>query len=278
MTDDRSVRHWIDADDRAVSPVIGVILMVAVTVILAAVIGAFLLEIGDQGETAPKTSFDVEERVVTLQSDRAKNVGFAGITQTMEINTSQIVVTHTGGDTLPVAQTELKVEGYRDAWGVIPHANALAMSDGEVADSVEVAPQPDFRKMAGTNERVELSSGGSWNVVAFNVHKDVGAGHEKSLYEPGTRDVQPPAAKTNDRFIFLNQFDGSAYQCSCPVLYFYANSQTPPGGWGNSYGWGQQLERGQTARVVWTAASGGESQTLTKYTSQHAPTGDDAYN
>ncbi|WP_345775624.1 type IV pilin N-terminal domain-containing protein [Haloferax sp. Q22] len=34
-------------DDTAVSPVIGVILMVAITVILAAVIGTFVLGLGD---------------------------------------------------------------------------------------------------------------------------------------------------------------------------------------------------------------------------------------
>ncbi len=34
-------------DERAVSPVIGVILMVAITVILAAVIAAFVLDLGD---------------------------------------------------------------------------------------------------------------------------------------------------------------------------------------------------------------------------------------
>jgi len=38
-------------DERAVSPVIGVILMVAITVILAAVIAAFVLDIGPGGET-----------------------------------------------------------------------------------------------------------------------------------------------------------------------------------------------------------------------------------
>ncbi|MFA9502657.1 type IV pilin [Natrinema sp. H-ect1] len=38
-------------DERAVSPVIGVILMVAITVILAAVIAAFVLDLG-QGQTA----------------------------------------------------------------------------------------------------------------------------------------------------------------------------------------------------------------------------------
>ncbi|AFK20142.1 type IV pilin [Haloferax mediterranei ATCC 33500] len=46
------------ADDDAVSPVIGVILMVAITVILAAVIGTFVLGLGDQvGDTAPQASF-----------------------------------------------------------------------------------------------------------------------------------------------------------------------------------------------------------------------------
>jgi len=46
-------------EDRAVSPVIGVILMVAITVILAAVIGTFVIGLGDDlGGTAPSASFD----------------------------------------------------------------------------------------------------------------------------------------------------------------------------------------------------------------------------
>ena len=46
------------ADDDAVSPVIGVILMVAITVILAAVIGTFVLGLGDQVQTtAPNSNF-----------------------------------------------------------------------------------------------------------------------------------------------------------------------------------------------------------------------------
>ncbi|MGM0590422.1 MAG: type IV pilin [Halobacteriota archaeon] len=46
-------------EERAVSPVIGVILMVAITVILAAVIGTFVLGLGDQvGSQAPQASLD----------------------------------------------------------------------------------------------------------------------------------------------------------------------------------------------------------------------------
>ncbi|MGB9957940.1 type IV pilin [Haloferax prahovense] len=48
------------ADDGAVSPVIGVILMVAITVILAAVIGTFVLGLGGQTATAPQASFSFD--------------------------------------------------------------------------------------------------------------------------------------------------------------------------------------------------------------------------
>lgn len=47
-----------ETEDRAVSPVIGVILMVAITVILAAVIAAFVLGIGIDDEP-PRAALDV---------------------------------------------------------------------------------------------------------------------------------------------------------------------------------------------------------------------------
>jgi len=60
-----------DEEERAVSPVIGVILMVAITVILAAVIAAFVLDIGP-GDTDPSASISHDqgddELTVELQS------------------------------------------------------------------------------------------------------------------------------------------------------------------------------------------------------------------
>jgi flagellin-like protein len=54
-------KELFDSDDRGVSPVIGVILMVAITVILAAVIGAFVLGLGDSlSNNAPQASFDFD--------------------------------------------------------------------------------------------------------------------------------------------------------------------------------------------------------------------------
>jgi len=68
---------FTDDSDRGVSPVIGVILMVAITVILAAVIGAFVLGLGDQvSNNAPQASFSFD---------------FDG---------TNVTVTHTGGDNI----------------------------------------------------------------------------------------------------------------------------------------------------------------------------------
>ncbi|QGX96173.1 type IV pilin [Haloplanus rallus] len=67
-------------EDRAVSPVIGVILMVAITVILAAVIGTFVLGLGDQvSESAPQASFSFDFNVT---------------------DNSSVTITHEGGETL----------------------------------------------------------------------------------------------------------------------------------------------------------------------------------
>lgn len=54
------LKKFITADD-AVSSVIGVILMVAVTVILAAVVATFVLGLGEQiSDTTPEASFEFE--------------------------------------------------------------------------------------------------------------------------------------------------------------------------------------------------------------------------
>jgi flagellin-like protein len=77
-------------EDRAVSPVIGVILMVAITVILAAVIGTFVLGLGDSvSQAAPQASVEVDS-----------------------ISTSSETVTlkHTGGDNIVFSETDIKME------------------------------------------------------------------------------------------------------------------------------------------------------------------------
>ena len=78
-------------DDRGVSPVIGVILMVAITVILAAVIGTFVLGLGDSLQQAPQSQLNVD----------------AG-------NSSSFNISHAGGDSIPVSDLRVSVEGQSD--------------------------------------------------------------------------------------------------------------------------------------------------------------------
>ncbi len=65
-------------DDAGVSPVIGVILMVAITVILAAVIGTFVLSGDLLGEPAPQVnwdySYDSDDNNVTVVHDGGDEV------------------------------------------------------------------------------------------------------------------------------------------------------------------------------------------------------------
>ena len=68
------------SDDDAVSPVIGVILMVAITVILAAVIGAFVLDFGGQ-ESPPQVQWSWSDESggdVTLKHGGGDNVNNPG--------------------------------------------------------------------------------------------------------------------------------------------------------------------------------------------------------
>jgi flagellin-like protein len=112
-------------DGRAVSPVIGVILMVAITVILAAVIATFVLGLGESvSDSAPQASFDfdyddnADEVTVThqsgavLDSDRVTvnvdgSAAPSGEQFSTEISsgTSTTVTSITGGETVSVVWT-----------------------------------------------------------------------------------------------------------------------------------------------------------------------------
>jgi flagellin-like protein len=101
--------------ERAVSPVIGVILMVAITVILAAVIGTFVLGLGGSTQAAPQATINV-----------ADADGSAEVTGTADsANASLIEVNHRGGDTLEREETTITVTNESsgssyDLWGNSP--------------------------------------------------------------------------------------------------------------------------------------------------------------
>ncbi len=75
-------------NDEAVSPVIGVILMVAITVILAAVIAAFVFGMGPPAN-APKTNLEITQASVT---------------------TGNITLVHNGGDIIDLSRTSAIID------------------------------------------------------------------------------------------------------------------------------------------------------------------------
>ena len=96
--------HELLDDDDAVSPVIGVILMVAITVILAAVIATFVLGLGDQvSDTAPQASFNFdyeeESRLGDGTSDGLKDDIFNGDEDSSDLD-GNLTVRHAGGATI----------------------------------------------------------------------------------------------------------------------------------------------------------------------------------
>jgi flagellin-like protein len=80
--------NLFNSDDRAVSPVIGVILMVAITVILAAVIGTFVLGLGDSlGDSQPTAQINIDT------------------------TNENITFEHSGGDRIDAEALTLRVQG-----------------------------------------------------------------------------------------------------------------------------------------------------------------------
>ncbi|QLK25105.1 type IV pilin N-terminal domain-containing protein [Natrinema zhouii] len=68
-------------DERAVSPVIGVILMVAITVILAAVIAAFVLDMGQGQSASPQAGYQINDdgSSITVKITSIENLDRVGV-------------------------------------------------------------------------------------------------------------------------------------------------------------------------------------------------------
>jgi len=130
-------------DERAVSPVIGVILMVAITVILAAVIGTFVLGLGDQLQTTtPSASFGFDQGTTDVTASVLD--GDASNTETVTV--TSVTITHESGDTIDANNLDVTV-------------------DGKSAFSAEDADGDDFDDVSGTFSG-DVSAGSSTTIVA----------------------------------------------------------------------------------------------------------------
>lgn len=96
MTDPQSNSGFIVSTQRAVSPVVGVVLMVAITVVLAAVIGMFVMDLGQTiGRTGPTASITLLDAADDYRDDAQQYAAF--------------IIEHQGGDDLRLARIRLTI-------------------------------------------------------------------------------------------------------------------------------------------------------------------------
>jgi len=147
-------------DDDAVSPVIGVILMVAITVILAAVIASFVLGLGDQNNPAPTVSIDFEY-------DSGYGNGDEGV----------VTVTHNDGDEVIAGDIFIRGDEIDSAtfdtgsqeWSDTKNAGVTSNSD-------TIRPDPGSSDTYGSTDAVK--AGNFVNVIVGDTSGTSGAPDE----------------------------------------------------------------------------------------------------
>jgi flagellin-like protein len=239
-----------DEQHRAVSPVIGVILMVAITVILAAVIGAFVLEIGDQQETAPSTSFDTEQQLEFYYNDNKGNL-------------TVVEISHAGGDVLSVRQGYVSVEGNQSVYGMRPESTPNQAGTDEPRYYPGNHPIPDVVATAGTNEQVNFESGQKWRVLYFSNPSGSATTHSGDTdglsHEAWVNEHEKDPSCIGTIIGSINghpTINGWFAASNCK----YNDASGKP-----TYQSFDILESGDTVNVGWKASSGGKTQTLFKY-------------
>lgn len=127
---------FLSSGDRGVSPVIGIILMVAITVILATLVGAFVLDLGQQAENeSPQASFQVSAYPAA----------------------DQIELEHLGGDELRHDETRVVVES-----GGTTRFDAV---DGGSGDVLSVGTTATITLNDSNDDRLDFTSDGTDEVT-----------------------------------------------------------------------------------------------------------------
>jgi flagellin-like protein len=126
-------------DEDAVSPVIGVILMVAITVILAAVIGTFVLGLGDQVQSsAPNANFQFEY-------NDGSTSGFGDGASSN--NDDTVTITHNGGQDIQEGNVQVQIgntdesslSGDTTDWGSSTISTGVEWNYNEDSSGTELA-------------------------------------------------------------------------------------------------------------------------------------------
>lgn len=132
-------------DDDAVSPVIAVVLMLAIVVILSGIVATFVLG-SDNKPQDPTPTTDLEMKYV--QTDDGETAGF-------------VEIVHDGGDGLPPARTYVRGSGFRD-----PTASpTFTQGEFDVTDADTVTSAGSWPAAAASGSDSRVVSADQMNVA-----------------------------------------------------------------------------------------------------------------
>jgi FlaG/FlaF family flagellin (archaellin) len=185
--------------DGAVSPVVGVLLMLVITIIIAAVVSGFAGGLTRASDKTPQAALDA-----------------------MFLKTSgggELVIRHLSGDSINTANTEI-ITSWRDANGTVHFARTSPIGD-TATECAFTTTGLDFRCNAISNTSGPTSSGATPTHVY----------HEPYLMVPGTM----PGTLNEHPELSWGNFVMSAGDVAKAVTVFNAAASWSTPGWNNNY-------------------------------------------
>ena len=117
------------SDDRAVSPVLGVALLIAMTVILAGVVGYVALGVDAKDANAPQANLDFTQRTISGSGET-------------------VAMSHDGGDALPAGTIDVKITSGAGTTYTLADSDPTAkITTGETVDVATGGEEGDVVKV-----------------------------------------------------------------------------------------------------------------------------------
>jgi flagellin-like protein len=140
-------------EERAVSPVIAVVLMIAVTVILASVAAALAFSLGGSAQGTPRVNFGFD------WDDAGTDGG----------DDDTLVITHEGGDSVRADRVNVLIDGVEDttgSWEADPLVTGTSYTIDESAVGSDVVNGGDEVRVVWTGEDGQGTTLGVYEIPA----------------------------------------------------------------------------------------------------------------
>lgn len=145
-----------DNKENAVSPVVGVMLMLVVTIIIAAVVAAFASGLFTSSSVAPQTVFSVDYHATTASNGYDPS--------------GYITWTHDGGDTLDPNGFEIILEEYGQTWTrTFKDESVSISSSGGVSTGSKII-------FDGSKDTIYLYGQTTWSILDVNSGNKIASG------------------------------------------------------------------------------------------------------